>query len=94
MVDEEAIWRKHDLLAAAMYDYFWRTGAELTARWTKAMLGLPPSVLRELGGRLRELEDVTNETNRELNPAGLASAEGRDDRVPPGPGARLDGAFE
>src|SRR5260221_4487048 len=66
MVDEEAIRRKHDLLAAAMHDYFWHTGAELTARWTKAMLGLPPSILRELAGRLRALEDITNQTNREL----------------------------
>ena len=78
MVDEEAIRRKHDLLATAMHYYFWHTGAELTARWTKAMLGLPPSVLRELAGQLQELEAVTNETNRELKAAGLATAEGRE----------------
>jgi hypothetical protein len=78
MADEEAIRRKHDLLAAAMHEYFWHTGAELTARWTKAMLGLPPSILRELAGRLQELEDVTNQTNRELKAAGLATAEGRE----------------
>ena len=78
MADEEAIRRKHDLLAAAMHEYFWHIGAELTARWTKAMLGLPPSILRELAGRLQELEDVTNQTNRELKAAGLATAEGRE----------------
>jgi hypothetical protein len=63
MADEEAV-RKYDLLATAMHVYFWHTGADLTARWKKAMLGLPPSVLRELAGRLQELEAVTNETNR------------------------------
>ena len=76
MVNEEAIRRKHDLLATAMHYYFWHTGAELTARWKEAMLGLPPSVLRELAGRLQELEDVTIETNRELKVAGVATAEG------------------
>jgi hypothetical protein len=78
MADEEAIRRKHDLLATAMHYYFWHTGAALTARWKEAMLGLPPSVLRELAGRLQELEAVTNETNRELKAAGLATAEGRE----------------
>jgi hypothetical protein len=63
MADEEAV-RKYDLLATAMHVYFWNTGADLTARWKEAMLGLPPSVLRELAGRLQELEAVTNETNR------------------------------
>jgi galactokinase len=42
------------------------------------MLGLPPSILRELAGRLRELEAVTNETNRALKAADLATAEGRE----------------
>ena len=37
-----------------------------------------PSVLRELAGRLLELEAVTNETNRELKAAGLATAQGRE----------------
>ena len=78
MADEEAIPRKHDLLATAMHYYFWHTGPELTARWKEAMLGLPPSVLRELAGQLQELEAVTNETNREQKAAGLATAEGRE----------------
>ena len=55
MADEEAIRRKHDLLAAAMHDYFWRAGAELTARWNDAMLGLEPPILRELADRLQEM---------------------------------------
>jgi hypothetical protein len=37
-----------------------------------------PSVLRELAGRLQELEAGTNETNREQKAAGLATAEGRE----------------
>jgi hypothetical protein len=78
MVDEEGIQRKHDLLATAIHYYFWHTGAELAARWKEAMLGLPPSVLRELASRLQELEAVTNETNRALKAAGLAIAEGRE----------------
>ena len=78
MADEEAIRRKHDLLATAMHYYFWHTGAELTARWKAAMLGLPPSLLRELAGRLQQLDAATIETNRELKAAGLATAEGRE----------------
>jgi hypothetical protein len=52
MADEEAIPRKHDLLATAMHYYFWLTGAEVIVRWKEAMPGLLPSVLRELAGRL------------------------------------------
>ena len=78
MPDEEAIRREHDLFATAMHYYFWHTGTEFTTRWKEAMLGLPPSVLGELAGRLHELEAVTNETNRELKAAGLATAEGRE----------------
>jgi hypothetical protein len=66
MADEDAIRRKHDLLAPEMHHYFWNTCPELAARWKEAMLGLPPSVLRELAGRLQELEGVTNLTNLEL----------------------------
>jgi hypothetical protein len=40
--------------------------------------GCPPSVLRELAGRLQELEDVTNQTNRELRAAYDATAEESD----------------
>jgi hypothetical protein len=76
MAPKEAIKPKHELLANAMYDYFWHTGAELTSRWTKAMLGLPPTLLRQLAGRLQELEDVTNLTNLELKAANLVTAEG------------------
>ena len=50
MADEEAIQRKHDLLATAMHYYFRHTGAELAARWKEAMLGLSRSILRELAG--------------------------------------------
>jgi len=75
MVDDETIRRKHDLLAAEMHHYFWDTCPELAARWKDAMLGLRPSDLREPAGRLQELEDVTNQTNRELRAAYDATAE-------------------
>jgi hypothetical protein len=75
MVDEETIRRKHDLLAAEMHHYFWDTCPELAARWKEAMLGLSPPVLRELAGRLQELEDVTNQTNRELRAVHEATEE-------------------
>jgi hypothetical protein len=38
MAGEEAIRRKHDLLAAEMHHYFWDICPELTARWKEAML--------------------------------------------------------
>jgi hypothetical protein len=56
MAGEEAVRRKRDMLATAMHDYFWSTCAELAARWKKALLELPLSELRELAGRLQELE--------------------------------------
>ncbi len=77
MVDEEAIRRKRDLLAAEMHHYFWNICPELAARWKKAMLGLPAPVLRELAGRLQQLEDFTDQTNLELRAAHDATAEGR-----------------
>jgi hypothetical protein len=76
MVDEETIRRKHDLLAAEMHHYFWDTCPELAARWKGAM-GLPPPVLRELAGRLQDLEDFTNQTNRELKAVHDTAAEDR-----------------
>lgn len=43
----------------------------------EARLGLSPSVLRELAGRLQELEDFTNQTNYQLRAARDASTEDR-----------------
>ena len=60
-----------------MHEYFWNVCPELTARWKDAMLGLPPSVLRELAGRLQELENFTDQTNLELRAAHDATAEDR-----------------
>ena len=77
MVDAEVIRRKHDLLAAEMHHYFSDICPELVARWKEAMLGLPPSILRELAGRLQELEDFTDQTNLELRAAHDATAEDR-----------------
>ena len=75
MPDDDAIRRKHDLLAAEMHHYFWDICPELVARWKEAMLGLPPAVLRELAGRLQELEDFTDQTHVELRAAHDATAE-------------------
>jgi hypothetical protein len=77
MADEEAIWRKHELLAAEMRRYFLETCPALTARWKTAIVGLAPPVLRELARRLQALEAVTNETDRELKASHLAAGEGR-----------------
>ena len=79
MADEEAIRRKNDLLAAEMHHYFWDICPELVARWKEAMLGLPAAVLRELAGRLQELEDFTDQTNLELRAAHDATSEDRGD---------------
>jgi hypothetical protein len=79
MVDAEVLQRKHDLLAAEMHHYFWDICPELAARWKEAMLGLPAPVLRELAGRLQELEDFTDQTNLELRAAHDATSEDRGD---------------
>ncbi len=48
MADDDAIQRKRERLAAETYEYFWNICPELTARWKRAMLTLPPSVLQDL----------------------------------------------
>ena len=58
-----------------MHHYFWDNCPELAARWKKAMLGLPPSVLRELAGLLQKLEDFTDQTNLALRGAHDARVE-------------------
>ena len=60
-----------------MHHYFWDNCPELAARWKKAMLGLPPSVLRELAGLLQKLEDFTDQTNLALRGAHDARVEDR-----------------
>jgi hypothetical protein len=77
MADEEAIRRKHKLLASEMLRYFLETCPALTARWQTVIVGLAPPILRELARRLQALEAVTNETNRELKASLLAAREGR-----------------
>jgi len=74
-----AIRRKQSLLAEEVQRYFEQTGPELTAKWALTILGLAPSLLRELAGRLRELEAIANCADRELNAAYQAAAkEGRE----------------
>jgi hypothetical protein len=88
MANEEAIRRKQRLLATEVQRYFEQTCPELTAKWDPAIIGLAPSLLREVAGRLRELDTISNCANRELKTAyhaatkkGCKSAEGLLDRA-------------
>ena len=57
--------------------YFWSDAPEATAKWNLAILGVQPSLLRELTGRLQDFERITNLVNRELKAAyGSAAAKG------------------
>jgi hypothetical protein len=73
MVDRLEI--KRQLLAAELQRYFGETCPALAARWDVAIVGMAPPVLRELAGRLREFESVTDETNRQLKAAGVEAFE-------------------
>jgi hypothetical protein len=66
---------KRQLLASELERYFGETCPALAARWGSAIIGLAPPVLRELAGRLREFEAATDETNRQLNVAGVEALE-------------------
>jgi hypothetical protein len=46
---------------------------ELTEKWAKAILKMPPSALKELVGRLQALEDISHQTNQELKAAQLVA---------------------
>jgi hypothetical protein len=78
MADEEAIRRKRERLADETHEYFWNVCPELTARWKRAMLTLPPSVLRDLAVEIKHLGAVTNWANQQLHAA--LGAGGVDDR--------------
>jgi hypothetical protein len=58
--------RRQELLEAELRRYFGEKCAALVARWQAAITGLAPLFLRELGARLRELDEVMQETNRQL----------------------------
>jgi hypothetical protein len=73
MADEEVIRRKERLIAGELYRYFGRVCPELTQKWEKAIRKMPPSVLKELVGRLQILEAVSHQTNQELKAAHLAA---------------------
>ena len=75
MADADAIQRKHDRLAAEAYGYFWIVCPELTARWKRAMLTLPPSVLQDLAVEIQHLGAVTHAANQQLHAALRASGE-------------------
>jgi hypothetical protein len=55
-----------------LYRYFGRVCQELTQKWGKAILKMPPSLLKELVGRLPRLEAVSHQMNQELKAAHLA----------------------
>ena len=81
MADDDAIQRKRQRLAAEKYEYFWNVCPELTARWKRAMLTLPPSVLQDLAVEMQHLEDVTNAANQRLHAALGAVGEPVEDLV-------------
>jgi hypothetical protein len=64
MLDDDAIQRKHDRLAAERYEYFWNVCPELTAQWKRAMLTLPPSILQNLAVEIKHLGAVTKWANQ------------------------------
>jgi hypothetical protein len=61
--------RKQELLETELRRYFGEKCPALVARWQAAITGLAPPFLRELNARLRELDEVTQETNRQLQVA-------------------------
>jgi hypothetical protein len=79
MADDDAIQRKRERLAAETYEYFWNICPELTARWKRAMLTLPPSVLQDLSVEMKNLEAVTNWANQQLHAALGAGVEPSED---------------
>ena len=67
---------KQKLLEAELRRYFGETCPALVARWQAAIAGLAPPFLRELAGRLQELDEVTQKINRQLRVALRPVAEG------------------
>jgi hypothetical protein len=74
MLDDDAIQRKRDRLAAGTYEYFWNVCPVLTAQWKRAMLTLPPSILKDLAVEIKHLGSVTNWANQQLSAAAHAGA--------------------
>jgi hypothetical protein len=62
-------------LAAELKRYFGETCPAFAERWEEAIVGLAPPVLRELAGRLRTFEALTDETNRQLRASQVAAFE-------------------
>ena len=67
---------KQQLLKAELQRYFGETCPVLLARWESAIGGLAAPFLRELTASLRELDEVTQEVNRQLRLALRPVAEG------------------
>jgi hypothetical protein len=79
VADKETIQRKRERLAAETYECFWNICPELTVRWKRAMLTLPPSVLQDLAAEIEHLEAVTNWANQQLHAALAAGGEPPED---------------
>ena len=79
MADDDAIQRKRERLRVEMHEYFWNVCPELTARWKRAMLTLPPSVLQDLAVEIKHLGAVTNWANQQLHAALGAGGEPPED---------------
>jgi len=67
---------KLEVLEAELRRYFGETCPTLVARWQAAITGLAPPFLRELAGRLQELDEVTQEISRQLRVALCPVAQG------------------
>jgi hypothetical protein len=81
MADDDAIQLKRERLTVETYEYFWNICPELTARWKRAMLTLPPSVLQDLSVEMKNLEAVTNWANQQLHAALGAGDEPPEDHL-------------
>jgi hypothetical protein len=71
--DGLSVERKLKLLTANADDYFWHAGLEVEKRSKEARLKLRRSVLRGLTKELEKFERATDETNRELRAAQVAT---------------------
>jgi hypothetical protein len=67
---------KQKLLEAELWRYFGETCPTLVACWQVAITWLAPPVLRELASRVQELDEVTQEINRQLRVALRPVAQG------------------
>lgn len=73
---DDEIQRRSALLSALMARYFGETCPSLVQKWDAALAGLAPRFLRELAGRLRVIEEISNKVNREIRELRRSSGDG------------------